>query len=79
MKKIKVTVKICGSEFSTEAETISEAYELVKSILRNVGQDNPLRLSTCMEKLVEIVNSSTFAFENNLYRICLLEDKEETI
>lgn len=79
MKKIKVTAKICGSEFSAEVETISEAYELIKSILRNVGQDNSLRLSSCMKKLVEIANSSTFAFENNLYRISLLEDKEETI
>ena len=76
MKKIKVTAKICGSEFSTEVETISEAYELLKSILRNVGQDNSQRLSTCMKKLVEIVNSSTLTFENNLYRISRLEDKE---
>lgn len=77
MKKIKVTAKICGSEFSTEVETISEAYELIKSILRNVGQDNSQRLSTSMTKLVEIVNSSALTFENNLYRISRLEDKEE--
>lgn len=76
MKKIKVTAKICGSEFSTEVETISEAYELIKSILRNVGQDNSQRLSTSMTKLVEIVNSSALTFENNLYRISRLEDKE---
>lgn len=75
MKKIKVTAKICGSEFSTEVETISEAYELIKSILRNVGQDNSQRLSTSMTKLVEIVNSSNLAFENNLYRISFLEDE----
>ena len=76
MKKIKVTAKICGSEFSTEVETISEAYELIKSILRNVGQDNSQRLSASMTKLVEIVNSSALTFENNLYRISRLEDKE---
>ena len=76
MKKFKVTAKICGSEFSTEVETISEAYELIKSILRNVGQDNSQRLSTSMTKLVEIVNSSALTFENNLYRIRRLEDKE---
>ena len=74
MKKIKVTAKICGSEFSTEVETISEAYELIKSILRNVGQDNSQRLSTSMTKLVEIVNSRTLTFENNLYRVSCVEE-----
>ena len=74
MKKIKVTAKICGSEFSAEVETISEAYELIKSILRNVGQDNSQRLSTSMAKLVEIVNSRTLTFENNLYRVSCVEE-----
>lgn len=74
MKKIKVTAKICGSEFPTEVETISEAYELIKSILRNVGQDNSQRLSTSMTKLVEIVNSRTLTFENNLYRVSCVEE-----
>lgn len=74
MKKIKVTAKICGSEFSTEVETISEAYELIKSILRNVGQDNSQRLSTSMTKLVEIINSRALTFENNLYRVSCVEE-----
>lgn len=65
----KITAKICGSEFSTEVETLAEAYERVKSILNNSGHYEFEMLSTYMAKLVDIMNGKSLKFETSYLRI----------
>lgn len=50
----KITAIICGSEFSTKAQTIAEAYERIMSILSNRGEDEFDKLSKYMMILVDM-------------------------
>ena len=75
-KMFKITAKICGSEFSAEAETLAEAYERVRSILNNCGHDEFERLSTYMANLVDIMNDKLLNIENSYLRIEKVKQEE---
>ncbi len=63
----KITAIICGSEFSAKAETIAEAYERVRSILNNRGDDDFNILSMCI--LCNMSGHELASHENSFLRI----------
>ena len=65
----KITAKFCGSEFSTEAETIAEAYERIRSILNNCGDDDFNILSEYMCILCNMSGHELASHENSFLRI----------
>lgn len=66
---IKVTAKICGSEFYTMVKTPAEAYERVKSILNDKGSDNFEILSDYMQAIIDLYSGRILEFENNYMRL----------
>ena len=65
----KITAIICGSEFSAKAETIAEAYERVRSILNNRGDDDFNILSEYMCILCNMSGHELASHENSFLRI----------
>lgn len=65
----KITAIICGSEFSAKAETIAEAYERVRSILNNRGDDDFNILSEYMSILCHMSGHELVSHENSFLRI----------
>lgn len=65
----KITAIICGSEFSATAETIAEAYERVRSILNNRGDDDFNILSEYMCILCSMSGHELVSHENSFLRI----------
>ena len=66
---VKVTAKICGSEFYTMVKTPAEAYERVKSILNDKGSDNFEILSDYMQTIIDLYSGKILKFENNYMRL----------
>lgn len=66
---IKVTAKICGSEFYTMVKTPAEAYERVRSILNDKGSDNFEILSDYMQTIIDLYSGRILEFENNYMRL----------
>ena len=66
---VKVTAKICGSEFYTMVKTPAEAYERVKSILNDKGSDNFEILSDYMQAIIDLYSGRILEFENNYMRL----------
>lgn len=65
----KITAIICGSEFSTKAETIAESYERIRSILNNRGDDDFNILSEYMFVLCNMSGDGPTSYENSFLRI----------
>lgn len=65
----KITARICGSEFSTKAETVAEAYERVRSILNNRGDDDFNILSEYMFVLCNMSGDGPTSYEKSFLRI----------
>ena len=65
----KITAIICGSEFSAKAETIAEAYERVRSILNNCGDDDFNILSEYMCILCNMSGDGPMSYEKSFLRI----------
>lgn len=65
----KITAIICGSEFSTTAETVAEAYERVRSILNNRGDDDLNILSEYMFVLCNMSGDGPTSYEKSFLRI----------
>lgn len=65
----KITAIICGSEFSVTAETVAEAYERVRSILNNRGDDDFNILSEYMFVLCNMSGDGPTSYEKSFLRI----------
>lgn len=66
---IKVTVRICGSEFYTMVKTPAETYERVRSILNDKGSDNFEILSDYMQMIIDLYSGRILKFENDYMRL----------
>lgn len=66
---IKVTVRICGSEFYTMVKTPAETYERVRSILNDKGSDNFEILSDYMQMIIDLYSGRILEFENDYMRL----------
>lgn len=65
----KITAIICGSEFSTKTETVAAAYERVRSILNNLGDDDFNTLSEYMFVLCNMSGDGPTSYEKSFLRI----------
>ena len=65
----KITAIICGSAFSAKAETRAEAYERIRSILNNCGDDDFNTLSEYMFILCNMSGDGPTSYENSFLRI----------
>lgn len=66
---IKVTVRICGSEFYTFVKTPAEAYERVRSILNDKGDDSFEVLSNYMKKIIDLFSGRISEFEDDYMQV----------
>lgn len=71
--RIKITRKIQGMEFDAVADTIAEAYEYVKAIIKAEKNRNfpntDETLSEYMEILVKMKKHETIKHENHIFRV----------
>lgn len=71
--RIKITWKIQGMEFDVVADTIAEAYEYVKVIIKAEKNRNfpntDETLSEYMEILVKMKKHETIKHENHIFRV----------
>lgn len=71
--RIKITWKIQGMEFDAVADTIAEAYEYVKAIIKAEKNRNfpntDETLSEYMEILVKMKKHETIKHENYIFRV----------
>lgn len=71
--KIKITWKIQGMEFDAVADTIAEAYEYVKAIIKAEKNRNfpntDETLSEYMEILAKMKKHETIKHENHIFRV----------
>jgi hypothetical protein len=71
--RIKITWKIQGMEFDAVADTIAEAYEYVKAIIKAEKNRNfpntDETLSEYMEILVKMKKHETIKHENHIFRV----------
>ncbi|MFQ9484540.1 MAG: hypothetical protein ACLRWA_01405 [Lachnospira sp.] len=71
--RIKITWKIQGMEFDAVTDTIAEAYEYVKAIIKAEKNRNfpntDETLSEYMEILVKMKKHETIKHENHIFRV----------
>ena len=71
--RIKITWKIQGMEFDAVADTIAEAYEYVKAIIKAEKNRNfpntDETLSEYMEILVKMKKHETIKHDNHIFRV----------
>lgn len=70
--KVKITYKVHGMNFEARADTISEAYEYVKAIIKAnpasyVGQEEAL--SNYMIILSDFQTGNSVSHENHIFKI----------
>lgn len=72
MTKLKITLKVCGVEFSAITETIAEAYRHIEAIIRSHPVEFPngdSTLSEYMGVLVSFKDAGMLSHENHIFKI----------
>lgn len=70
--KLKITLKVCGMEFSANAENIATAYRYVEAIINSHPVEFPnsdLTLSEYMSILADFQDAGKLECENHIFRI----------
>lgn len=77
--KFTVTYKVNGVQFSATCDTVAEAYECVKAIVKRESAAFPRAeetLSGYIELLAKMATGSTFSHENHYFKIFKVEKPE---